>query len=173
MLHRDPDCDETALAAAAVDAEPLLLVKGDAAASLGFMTADHLLPGSRSTGPLALVVGAYLLLSAIGIWRDRSGELISSLRTSSHGLHTTGAIAFLAGGAILSFHRHWGSAAEVTLNLVAAWWVAEGAGMLADPERVKKVLSHPRAISAFRLGQVCAGIVGLYLLAVGLFGPSH
>jgi hypothetical protein len=60
--------------------------------------------------------------------------------------------------------------AEIALNLVAAWWAFEGAGMLADPARLRNVLSSPRAAANIKIAQMPSLLIGLYLFAVGMVG---
>ncbi len=127
--------------------------------------------GSRETLWLAPVVGAYLCLSAAGfVRRDEASRFIADLRDRPAAMHAVGAIAFFVGAAILSYHRDWTTVSGVTLNLVAVWWVFEGAGMLADRASVRTVLYRDAAAKQLRLASIIGVPVGGYLLFVGLLG---
>ncbi len=85
-------------------------------------------------------------------------------------MHALGAIAFLVGAGLLALHRHWSTPAEITLNLVAAWWAFEGAGMLADPARIRAVMEAHGSARWFARLQLGAVPIGLYLITVGVVG---
>lgn len=120
---------------------------------------------------IAPVVGAYLCVSGAGLLRKEAVEaLLLDLCIHPAEMHAVGAIAFLAGAGILSFHRFWGTPAEIVLNLIAALWIFEGAGLLADPARLRTVLARPTAAARLRSLQAFNMLVGLYLLALGGIG---
>jgi hypothetical protein len=107
------------------------------------MSVDLLLIGSQQTQWLAPIVGAYLCLSALGALRgEETRRLIADLQDHPAAMHAVGAIAVFVGASLLSLHLHWSSPPEILLNVVAAWWVFEGAGMLADPARLRAVSRH-------------------------------
>jgi hypothetical protein len=134
------------------------------------MAVDFLLRASRPTLVLAPVVGSYLCLCACGLLRrGKAAEFLSDLRSHPASMHAVGAIAFLVGAGILSFNRHWLWPADILLNLVALWWAFEGAGMLADSDRLRAALGD-RAAARLRTGQWGSLAIGLYLLLVGLSG---
>jgi hypothetical protein len=134
--------------------------------SLDFLTA-----GSQQTLWLAPIVGAYLCLSALGMLRrEEAGEFIADLRDRPAALHAVGAVAFFVGAGLLSFHRHWSTPPEIILNLVAAWWLFEGAGMLADPKRMRAVFSRTATAKRVRLTTAIFILPGAYLLLIGFFG---
>jgi hypothetical protein len=85
-------------------------------------------------------------------------------------MHAVGAIAFFAGAGLLSFHREWSRPPEIVLNVIALWWVVEGAGMLADPKRLQAVFSYSATARQVRLATAGAALPGAYLLLFGLFG---
>jgi hypothetical protein len=127
--------------------------------------------GSQQTLWLAPVVGAYLCLSAFGLLRrQEAGGFIADLRDHPASMHAVGAIAFFVGGGLLSFHRHWSTPPEVVLNLIASWWLLEGAGMLADPQRLRAVFSRAENAERLRLATVSAVVPGAYLVLFGCFG---
>ena len=83
-------------------------------------------------------------------------------------MHAVGAVAFFTGTTILAFHRHWGTPAEVAINLVALMWVFEGAGMLADPGRLRLTLANPPAPGGLKVVQGINMALGLYLIMVAV-----
>ncbi len=138
------------------------------------MSLDLLISGSRETLWLAPVVGAYLCLSAFGLLRrEECNRLIADLRDHPASLHAVGAIAFFVGAALLSFHRHWTTMPEVVVNLVAAWWVFEGTGMLANPALLRVVLVREVAVKQLRLTSLMGVPIGGYLLLVSLVGHAR
>lgn len=135
------------------------------------MTAEQLISGSEATLHLSLVVGGYLCVSSLGLLRAQSARaFLADLASHAGVLHVVGAVAFFVGAGILSFHRHWATPAEIVLNLVALWWTFEGAGLLADPQRLGALMANPAAAAWMRFSQMGAMTVGLYLLVVGAFG---
>jgi hypothetical protein len=123
---------------------------------------------------IAPVVGAYLCLSGAGLLRKgEAGAFLSDLSDHPAAMHAVGGIAFFVGALLLSFHRHWATPAEIVVNLVAALWVFEGAGMLADPGRLRATLANPHFATRLKRAQWVSFPVGLYLLTVGAIGsPS-
>jgi hypothetical protein len=135
------------------------------------MSIDELMTGSQQTQWLAPIVGTYLCLSALGAIRgEETGRFIADLRDHPGAMHAVGAIAFFVGASLLSLHRHWSSPPEILLNVVAAWWVFEGAGMLADPARLRAAFCRPGSANKLRLGTLVAALPGVYLVAFGLLG---
>ena len=135
------------------------------------MHSIHLLLASERTILLAPVVGAYLCLSAIGLLRRAElGAFLEDLRQNPSSMHAVGAVAFLAGASLLSFQREWSTPGDLALNLVAAMWAFEGAGMLASPALLRAVLRHPRAVAGLRVSFTVTGSVGVYLLILGVAG---
>jgi hypothetical protein len=135
------------------------------------MPIDLLMTGSQQTQWLAPIVGAYLCLSAAGAFRgEETGRFLADLKDHPAAMHAVGAIAFFVGASILSLHRHWSTPPEILLNLVAAWWVFEGAGMLADPARLRAAFSRPSSAGRLRLTTMVAALPGAYLVAFGVLG---
>lgn len=135
------------------------------------MPAELLTSGSETTLRLSLVVGSYLCASSLGLSRLQNVRAFLADLVSHAGiLHAVGAVAFFVGAGILSFHRHWTTLPEIVLNLVALWWVLEGAGLLADPKRLGAAMGHPAAAGWMRRSQACAMAFGVYLLLVGVSG---
>ena len=62
---------------------------------------------------------------------------------------------------------------EVVINLVAAWWVFEGAGMLANPSLLRAVLVREVAEKQLRLTSLMGIPLGGYLLVFGLVGHAR
>jgi hypothetical protein len=102
--------------------------------------------------------------------QDEAAEFLADLRDRPAAMHAVGAIAFFLGGGLLSLHRHWSSPPEVVLNTVAAWWMFEGAGMLADPKRMRKLFAGTASSKQVQLAAVTGTLLGVYLLIFGLFG---
>lgn len=88
-------------------------------------------------------------------------------------MHAVGAVALFVGAGLLTLHRHWATPAEVMLNLVAAWWSFEGAGMLADPARLRAFLSVAEAPRRLKVAQAGSFLIGIYLLTIGLAGLTR
>jgi hypothetical protein len=116
---------------------------------------------------LAPVLGAYLVLSALGFLRPTSAAraFAQNLAANPALVHALGAIAFLVGVGVVSFHRHWSTLPEIALSLTGCWWAFEGAGMLASPAASVAALNRPGADRLMRLLNVGALAVGGYLLA--------
>ena len=131
------------------------------------------LDGSAATLVIAPVIGAYLCLSAIGLLRaGAAARFYTDIAERPAAMHATGAVALLAGAAVLSMHRTWSTPAEIAVGIAAAWWCIEGAGLVADPVRTQAFLVKPAAHAGMRKVQFASLAVGLYLLAVGLFGTA-
>ncbi|OAN66091.1 hypothetical protein [Sphingomonas sp. TDK1] len=129
---------------------------------------------SRDTLVLAPVLGIYLLASAVGFLRIPTAVADFSRNLCQHpaAMHAVGAVAWFVGASIVSFHRHWGNLAEISVTGTGVWWAFEGAGMLASPAAVARALQHPRYISTMRAMQWVALLAGGYLLSVGLLGRA-
>jgi len=124
---------------------------------------------AETTLLLAPVVGAYLILSALGVLLGRAG-FVDDLRDHPAVLHAVGALAFLVGAGIVSFHRDWSSPADATVSLTGCWWALEGAGLLAAPNAFKHALGHPRYEPTFRVMNIAGLAVGGYLASVAVLG---
>lgn len=136
-----------------------------------FMGFEWFIMASAPSLKIAPVVGAYLCLSGAGLLRKgEAGAFLSDLSDRPAAMHAVGAIAFFAGALLLSLHRHWGTPAEIIVNLAAALWIFEGAGMLADPGRLRATLANPDFATRLKMTQWISIPVGLYLLAVGAIG---
>jgi hypothetical protein len=59
------------------------------------------------------------------------------------------------------------------INLVAAWWIFEGAGMLAHPSAVRAVFARETAAKRLRLSSIIGMPVGGYLILCGVIGQSR
>ena len=121
------------------------------------------------TVPLVLIVGAYLCLSGAGLIRKgESDRFLSSLAESPAAMHGVGAVATFSGLAILTLHWRWDTPAAIAVNVVAAIWLFEGAGMLADPTRLRAMFHRPSAAAALRTIHFAWLITGIALVVSGL-----
>ena len=115
---------------------------------------------------LAPVIGAYLLLSAVGFLR--APEAVRAFAAELAGrpalAHALGAIAFLTGAGVVSVHRHWSTPPEIAVSLTGLWWAFEGAGLLAAPAAAAAALRSPEHQAAARALNLVALLVGAYLL---------
>jgi hypothetical protein len=130
-----------------------------------------LISGSERTVALAPVVGGYLIVSAAGLLRN--GELRSFLSDLEHhpaALHAVGAVAFFVGAFILTFQRSWSWPTDLALNLVAAWWLFEGAGMLASPRLLRGLFRRSKGAFGIGTSIAVAAAMGIFLLAVAIVG---
>jgi len=135
------------------------------------MGITDLAAGSERTVLLAPVVGAYLCLSAIGLLRKGAARsFLSDVRQHPAAMHAVGAVAFFVGGFILTWQRQWSLPADWALNLIACMWIFEGAGMLASPALVRKVVAQPAAARSFAIATAGAAGIGVYLIIAGLAG---
>lgn len=135
------------------------------------MSPEWLITASVPTLIIAPVVGAYLCLSGAGLLqKDEAAHFLSDISKHPAAMHAVGAVAFFTGAGLLSFHRHWETPAEIILNLVAILWAYEGAGMIADPARLKSSLGKSRSANFLRLWQRFSIVIGVHLLIVGAIG---
>ncbi|HBS36124.1 MAG TPA: hypothetical protein DEA50_13780 [Parvularcula sp.] len=115
-------------------------------------------------------MGGYLVFSSIGfLQRKNSVRMIGALRETTWVAHTLGAIAFFAGGFVFWVcSRPWSGVPEAILSLVGAWWMLEGAILLAFPQIGAALPAnadrHLQRMNAPSL------LIGAYLLGVGIFG---
>ena len=138
------------------------------------MQAVDLLAASERTIMLAPVAGAYALLSAYGlIRRGGADDLVNDLQQHAGLVHAVGAVAFFVGAGILAFDLVWSFPADVALNALAVVWAFEGAGMLATPRLIQKVLSSSTAATGLRYSSAAAAILGIYLLLVAIAGHAR
>lgn len=136
-----------------------------------FMAPEWFITASASTLIIAPVVGAYLCLSGAGLLRKgEAAHFLSDISKHPAAMHAVGAVAFFTGAGLLSFHRRWETPAEIILNLVAVLWAYEGAGMIADPARLKSSLGKSRSANLLRLWQRFSMVIGVYLIIVGAIG---
>jgi len=127
---------------------------------------------NQTTLILAPLVGAYLVLSATGFLRapGAAADFFEDLSKHPAAVHAVGAIAFLTGAAILSFHRHWATPAEIAVSATGLWWAFEGGGMLAAPEQVRRAMMRRGASRAMRVLNGIALPIGVYLIIVAIIG---
>ncbi|CAN5513219.1 hypothetical protein BH10PSE14_BH10PSE14_23610 [soil metagenome] len=126
---------------------------------------------SGTTLALAPIVGTYLCLSAVGLLRHSEAEaFLADLRAHPGAMHGVGAVAFFCGAGLLSLHRYWASPPEIALGAVAAWWLFEGAGLLASPALLRGVFEHRDAARRLRATNCLSIGVGIYLMLIGMFG---
>ncbi|WP_395945571.1 hypothetical protein [Brevundimonas sp.] len=140
---------------------------------LSMMEPGRLIMANPTSLLLAPIVGGYLCVSGIGLLRKgEAGSFLANLCAHPAAMHAVGGVAFFAGAAVLSLHRHWGTPSEIAINLVALIWLVEGGGILADPARLRMALATPKAAFRLRYVQLFNIPLGLYLLAVGILGIS-
>ena len=124
---------------------------------------------SLGLSALAMGVGVYLLLSAVGLLANRgAAEAIVRALAGDHAFsHALGAIAFFVGGAIVLQKPGFDTLAGALLTGTAAWWMVEGAVMLTAPQ---VALGRADAAMHFRRMNLIALPVGLALIVGGALG---
>lgn len=130
---------------------------------------EQVLNASATSVLVAPIVGGYLCVSAIGLLRKgEAASFLTDICTRPSAMHGVGAIAFFAGTTVLSLHRHWETPAEIAINVVALSWLIEGAGLLADPARLRTTLATINAAANLRKVQALNLVLGLYLIVAGV-----
>ena len=129
--------------------------------------ADRVLGEDQLTCSIALISGAYLLLSAIGVVsrRDTAERIIVALRDNPALTHAVGAVAFFVGAGLLTLHHRWATPTEALVSAVAAWWALEGALTLALGTALFR---RPDTAVHFRRMNFVAIPVGLALVTLAL-----
>lgn len=119
---------------------------------------------------LALFVGAFLVVAAIGLIRSRTmtDAMLAELHDRPGTLHAVAATTFFAGGGLLVVHHGLGSVMASLITLTAAWWLIEGAALLIAGRAIP--FATPAACQRYWLSQFVALGIGLTLIALALVG---
>ena len=127
----------------------------------------------QTTTWLSVLLGVYLLAGGIGalVRGELWPEMVAEFERSPALVAVTGAVAFVVGAIIVSFHNVWTSPAAIIVSIAGWMAVLEGLSLLAVPS-LWLGLARP-FMKASKFWGVFMILLGAFLLSSALVPPLN